>query len=218
MPVIINSPHSGSRLPPGFLAQSQLSTAQLRSSEDSHVDELFMGCLDGGIPLLRALVSRSFLDLNREAYEFDPRMFKTELPAHMNTTSPRVACGLGTIPKTVGDGLNIYAGTIDLHEALQRIEDIHRPYHRTLAALIEEAHKVMGSVLLVDCHSMPSSAIGKGQAASRHVDIVLGDRFGRACDPGVLAEVSQLLQDAGLTVVHNKPYAGGFITDRKSVV
>ena len=212
-PVIVNSPHSGNQLPPSFLALSQLSTGQLRSSEDSHIDELFLGCLDVGVPLVRALVSRSYLDLNREPFELDARMFEATLPDHINTTSSRVACGLGTIPKTVGDGLNIYAGPIPMQEALNRIETIHRPYHRMLAALVEEAHAATGTVVLADCHSMPSSAVSKGKQNPDAVDIVLGDRFGRSCDGFIMSEVSNLLKAAGLKVAHNKPYAGGFITE-----
>lgn len=212
-PVIVNSPHSGSLLPPSFLTLSQLSISQLRSSEDSHIDELFLGCLDVGVPMVRALVSRSYLDLNREPFELDARMFDVALPDHMNTTSSRVACGLGTIPKTVGDGLNIYAGPIALQDALNRIETIHRPYHRMLAALVEEAHSATGTVVLADCHSMPSSAVSKGHQKADSADIVLGDRFGRACDGLVVSEVSNLLKAAGLNVAHNKPYAGGFITE-----
>ncbi len=212
-PVIVNSPHSGCLLPPAFLALSQLSTSQLRSSEDSHIDELFMGCLDVGVPLVRALVSRSYLDLNREPYELDARMFEATLPDQMNTTSSRVASGLGTIPKTVGDGLNIYSGPISLQEALNRIETIHRPYHRMLAALLEQAHGATGTVILVDCHSMPSSAVSKGPQKSNPIDIVLGDRFGRSCDGIIMSEVSSLLEAAGLNVALNKPYAGGFITE-----
>ncbi len=212
LPVVFNSPHSGAVLPEAFLRQSRLTADALHASEDTHVDTLFMGCLQEGAPMLRALVSRSFIDLNREPYEFDTRMFNERLPAFMNVASPRVASGLGTIPRTVGDGHAIYNGPIGLAEALTRIEDIYRPYHRTLTALLDEAYRATGTVLLMDCHSMPSSAVpARNQGSS--CDVVLGDRFGTACDSEIVGLAEQHFLANGLRAVRNRPYAGGFFTE-----
>jgi N-formylglutamate amidohydrolase len=213
-PMVFNSPHSGHDLPEPFLAMTSLTPSQLRASEDSHVDQLFSGCLDAGAPLMRALHSRSYLDLNREPYELDARMFRDRLPAYVNVASPRVASGLGTLPRTVGEGLIIYKGPIDFHEALTRIETVYRPYHRALGTLLDEALNVTGIALLVDCHSMPSSAVNHMRAShGRPVDFVLGDRFGSACDPEITAIVETCLSGAGFTVSRNKPYSGGFFTE-----
>jgi len=103
-PAVFNSPHSGKQYPADLLRMTRLSPAALRKSEDCYIDELFMSCVDHGAPMLRALVPRAYIDLNREAYEFDPRMFACELPGYMNTSSPRVAGGLGTIPRLVAEG------------------------------------------------------------------------------------------------------------------
>jgi N-formylglutamate amidohydrolase len=211
MPAVFNSPHSGSILPESFLQQSRLSANALRQSEDSFVDELFSGCQWAGAPLLRALVSRSYIDLNREPYELDARMFMENLPGHMNPGSARVASGLGTIPRLVAEGEEIYRGRIHLSDAIQRIETIYRPYHRTLTALLNESFNSTGFALLVDCHSMPSSAVRSNNTKS--ADIVLGDRFGAACSTDISQTLDQLLSNAGFKVVRNRPYAGGFITE-----
>ena len=215
VPLVCNSPHSGNVLPPGFEAMSKLSASTLHMSEDCHVDELFTGCLDLGAPLLKVLVSRSYLDLNREPYEFDARMFRERLPAYMNVTSPRVASGLGTIPRTVGDNHTIYTEPLTLADALNRIESIYRPYQRTLAALLDEAHNATGHVLLIDCHSMPSSAarLNGGGWGPSIIDVALGDRHGSSCDPSIVEIAEQCLSDAGLNVQRNKPYSGGYITE-----
>ena len=63
-------------------------------------------------------------------------MFREELPGFANVSSMRVAGGLGTIPRIVSEGDEIYRGPLTLAEALSRIETIYRPYHRTLADLI----------------------------------------------------------------------------------
>jgi len=213
-PIVFNSPHSGQTLPQDFLLMSRLDAHALRQSQDCFVDELFGGCIAVGAPMLRALLSRSYIDLNREPYELDPRIFVDELPGHFNTTSPRVACGLGTLPKIVSEGQDIYRGRINLSLALDRIERSYRPYHRALAALLNEAHQATGVVLLVDCHSMPSTAVGEHQIRNeRRIDVVLGDRFGSTADAGMTVLVEDVLRTAGLNVVRNRPYAGGFFTE-----
>jgi len=212
-PVVFNSPHSGRVFDEQFLKQSRLAPLCLRKSEDCYVDELFMGCLDHGAPMLRAHVPRSFIDLNREPYELDPRMFMGDLPGHVNSASPRVAGGLGTIPRVVAEGEEIYRGRLSFAEAQARIEGVYLPYHRTLTALVDEVYRKNGEVLLIDCHSMPSSALGHlPPQQPRHVDVVLGDRFGSSCSEELTELVEGLLEAKGLRVTRNKPYAGGFIT------
>ena len=137
-PAVFNSPHSGRQFPPQFLRQSRLSQSALRKSEDCYVDELFGSCVRHGAPMLRAMVPRSFIDLNREPYELDPRMFSGNLPGYANTGSPRVAGGLGTIPRIVSEGEDIYRGRLDFAEVRHRIDQVYMPYHRTLAALVKE--------------------------------------------------------------------------------
>jgi N-formylglutamate amidohydrolase len=212
-PVVFNSPHSGRCYDEDFLRLARLSPQALRKSEDCYVDELFMGCLDHGAPLLRAHAPRSFVDLNREPYELDPRMFEGHLPGFVNNASPRVAGGLGTIPRVVAEGEEIYRGRLSFAEAQARIERIYFPYHRTLAALVEEVLKKNGSMLLVDCHSMPSSALSHiVPASSSAIDVVLGDRFGASCDENLTGLAEELMAGHGLRTLRNKPYAGGFIT------
>lgn len=211
-PVVFNSPHSGTVFPPHFLRLSRLGLPALRKSEDCYVDELFGCCVELGAPLLRALVPRSYIDLNREPYELDPRMFAGELPGFVNAGSPRVAGGLGTIPRIVAEGEEIYRGRIDFAEARQRVEQIYMPYHRTLTALVNEVVDKVGAALLVDCHSMPASATTHVAHVAGRVDVVLGDRHGAACSEGITTMIEELLHGHGLNVLRNKPYAGGFIT------
>jgi N-formylglutamate amidohydrolase len=212
-PAVFNSPHSGRVYPAEFLASARLSRAALRKSEDCYVDELFEACVDFGAPMLRVHTPRSYIDLNREPYELDPRMFAGVLPGYVNTASLRVAGGLGTIPRVVAEGEDIYRSRLNFADALTRIETTYRPYHRTLTALVDEVVRNTGSVLLVDCHSMPSSAASHiVPAQAQGADAVLGDRFGVSCGEAVSSFVEGLLRAEGLKVSRNKPYAGGFIT------
>ena len=133
---VVNSPHSGSSYPPSFLAQSRLTKDAVRRSEDCYVDELFSGCLALGAPMLSANFPRAYLDVNREPFELDPKMFIETLPSHVNSQSLRVGGGLGTIPRIVGDGMEIYRARMPYSEALGRIETIYRPYHAELKRLV----------------------------------------------------------------------------------
>jgi len=97
-PIIFNSPHSGSVYPSEFLKASRIDMAALRRSEDSFMDELIGGMSELGFATVAVNFPRSYVDVNREPYELDPRMFSGRLPSFANTRSMRVAGGLGTIP------------------------------------------------------------------------------------------------------------------------
>ena len=207
-PLVFSSPHSGSLYPEAFLAASRLDALTLRRSEDAFVDELFLPCVALGAPLVRAVFPRAYLDVNREPYELDPKVFDGPLPDFANNRSLRVAVGLGTIPRVVGDAQPIYKRPLPVSEGLARIEALYRPYHASLAALTERARERFGRALLIDCHSMPSNAADVGGW-----DIVLGDRFGGSAAPIVIETLETSLRASGYRVRRNKPFAGGYITE-----
>src|SRR5260221_4552955 len=140
-PVIFNSPHSGSVYPHDFLNASRIDLTSLRRSEDSFMDELIGGLSDRGFPVVRVNFPRSYVDVNREPYELDPRMFNGRLPSFANTRSMRVAGGLGTIPRVGGDGQEIYRGRLNVDEALGRNEALYKPHHRAPRRPIHQAQQ-----------------------------------------------------------------------------
>ena len=210
-PIIFNSPHSGSVYPEAFLSASRIDLATLRRSEDSFMDELIGDLSTRGFPVVRVNFPRSYVDVNREPYELDPRMFSGRLPSFANTRSMRVAGGLGTIPRVVGDGQEIYRERLSVDEALSRIETLYKPYHRALRRLIARVHQSFGTAVVVDCHSMPS--IGVSRDEPRRPDMVIGDRYGTSCAPVLPDMVEDTMTRLGYSVGRNKPYAGGFITE-----
>jgi N-formylglutamate amidohydrolase len=123
----------------------------------------------------------------------------------------RVAGGLGTIPRVVGDGQEIYRERLSVDEALGRIEVLYKPYHRALRRLINKAHQAFGTVILVDCHSMPS--VGVSRDEPRRPDIVIGDRYGTSCANLLPDAIEEVMSGLGYSTGRNKPYAGGFITE-----
>lgn len=211
VPFVFNSPHSGRCYPARFLAMTRLDARQIRRSEDCYVDELFDGAVALGAPLLAANFPRAYLDVNREPWELDPGMFHEPPPPCANIRSPRVAGGLGTVPRLVGEGLEIYPGRLPLAEAVSRIELYYKPYHDRLEALVAGTCSRFGHAVLVDCHSMPAN-VRVGESGVRP-DFIVGDRFGASAGAALVEFAIDLLASMGYRVAHNKPYAGGFITE-----
>jgi len=211
LPMVFNSPHSGCCYPREFLALTRLDERAIRRSEDSFVDELVAPSVGLGAPLLRANFPRAFVDVNREPYELDPKMFAGSLPTYANVRSVRVAGGLGTIARIVSESEEIYARPLHVEEGLARIDAVYKPYHRALRELIVETHGRFGFAVLIDWHSMPSSV--RGGSGRMRPDVVIGDRYGTSCAGELTDATAQCLTRLGYSVSRNKPYAGGFITE-----
>lgn len=212
-PLVFASPHSGARYPPDFVASSPLDLLSLRRSEDSFVDELFAAAPKFGLPLLRALFPRAYIDPNREPFELDPAMFADELPSYANTQSSRVAAGLGTIARVVSSGQEIYSGKLRFTDAAERINTNYRPYHKALRGLLDATRERFRCYVLIDCHSMPSvGGPHDPDAGQERADFVLGDAFSASCGEEVVRLAEGTLKSLGYSVVRNKPFSGGFST------
>ncbi|ANP87172.1 N-formylglutamate amidohydrolase [Rhizobium leguminosarum] len=211
IPFVYNSPHSGRIYPPDFIAQSRLEGIAIRRSEDHYVDELFGSAVALGAPLLAANFPRAYLDVNREPYELDPRMFDGLLPPYANVNSLRVAGGLGTIPRIVAENMEIYARRLPVQEGLDRVEAVYKPYHAALRRLIARTHVQFGFGVLIDCHSMPGNVRVAGSTA--RPDFIIGDRYGTSASAELSRAAIAILEEMGFAAIRNKPYAGGFITE-----
>ncbi len=209
VPIIFNSPHSGRVYPSVFIESSRLSAQALRKSEDAYVEELLASAPEHGAVLMHAHFPRAYIDINREPYELDPLLFSGRLPGFVNSQSLRAIGGLGTIARIVNDKEEIYRGPLKLETAFTRIEQLYKPYHAALQALLQSTHARFGTVFMVDCHSMPSQQGERGGWP----DFVLGDRFGASCAPEITRLVQSYLKNLGYRVHLNKPYAGGYITE-----
>lgn len=208
-PVIFASPHSGRDYGADFLARAVLDRQAIRSSEDAFVDRLFEMAPEMGAPLLAARAPRAFLDLNRAADELDPGVIEGIQRVPHN---PRIASGLGVIPRVVAGGRAIYRGKLTLAEAEARITQFWHPYHQALAALIDQTRADFGSTVLIDCHSMPHEAIeAHTRPGQPRPEVVLGDRFGVAAGREVMDRIEAAFAGAGLRVVRNAPFAGAYV-------
>lgn len=208
--VVFASPHSGRDYPWSFLRKSVLDDVQIRSSEDAFVDLLLQDVPETGAPLISAKLPRAFIDLNRNVDELDAALIEGVAKVVHN---PRVASGLGVIPRVVSSGRAIYRGKIPLSEAQRRIRDYWRPYHDSLGTLLHDNLRKFGQSILIDCHSMPGEAIDAiARQGVTRPEVVLGDRFGVSAAPEIVDRIEAAFRHAGFSVVRNAPFAGAFIT------
>ena len=223
LPLVVVSPHSGRFYPPSMVTESRLSTQDLMQSEDALVDQLVAPVAWQGGVLIQAEVARAYVDLNRDASELDASMFQ-ELASTTDTwRSPRVAAGLGVIPRLVTQNTPIYDRPLPASEIDRRIGRVYHPFHAALAELVDQTVARFGRCLVIDCHSMPPlpgvKLVGSHPATARlqtsgGLDIVLGDRMGQSCQPWLSEHMNELFSGTGLVVERNRPFAGGNITQR----
>lgn len=204
VPFVFASGHSGRLYPQSLIAQSRLDPLTLRRSEDAFVDELFSDVASLGAPLIAAEFPRAYCDVNRATGELDSAMFNAALNLAIDSPSPRVAAGLGVIPRIVRDGAEIYARKLSPREAELRLSGLYRPYHAALAELAAQTVERFGIAVVVDCHSMPS--------ALSVPDIVLGDRYGASAPLLLTGWAEHAFVGMRFSIARNAPYAGGYTT------
>lgn len=207
--MIVACPHSGRYYPPDMLKASALDPLSLRRSEDAFVDGLFEDAPMMGGDLFLSQFARAYVDLNRDCDELDPDLIDGLAPIYSVRLTSRVKAGLGVIPRTVGDDIAIYPRRLSLESALARLKEVYYPWHQAIESSLLGKQAVFGRVLLLDCHSMPDRASGDAGA-----DVILGNRFGASCAPLLSDTAAQFLSEAGLKVVRNDPYPGGYSTIR----
>ncbi|WP_434289999.1 N-formylglutamate amidohydrolase [Celeribacter sp. SCSIO 80788] len=211
-PVVFASPHSGRTYPQEMVETSVLDSLQLRSSEDAYVDRLFSDVPSFGAVLLSAVYPRAWVDLNRRADELDPALIEDVTRVGLN---PRIASGLGVIPRVVAGGRSIYRGKIPRAEAEARIDTVWTPYHGLLKAVLDESLALFGQAILIDCHSMPREALSAIRTTrGKRPEIVIGDRYGASAAPGIVAAVEEAFRAQGFIVSRNVPFAGAYVAQQ----
>lgn len=210
VPLVFDSPHSGSQYPEdfGFCCSLDL----LRTAEDTYVDELYSAAPDFGATLIGAVFPRSYLDPNRAADDLDSALIDGPWPQPL-APSHKTRAGLGVVRRVARPGIPIYDRKLTAAEILARVERYHTPYHYVLEATCDRVHRAFGIVWHVNCHSMPSQRSGK--KGGHCADFVLGDRDGTTCAPEFTEFVAQVLRRFGYTVRINEVYKGVEIVKRQ---
>ena len=206
LPLVLDSPHSGSVYPDDFGFCCPLPV--LRRAEDAYVDELYEVAPALGATLIGALFPRSYLDPNRAPDDLDPGMLAGPLPPSFK---PRPVTRVGLVRRHARPGVPIYDRKLSPDDVLARIERYHTPYHQVLNETCDRLHAEFGAVWHINCHSMPSN----GSPRDEHGDFVLGDRDGTTCAPEFTDFVASFLRGLGYDVRVNEDYKGVEIVRRQ---
>jgi len=211
-PLVLDSPHSGTRYPEDFAFSCPLET--LRAFEDQRVDELFEDAASqNNIPFLKALFPRTYIDPNRAEHDIPLHMIDGHWP-HPTTPSARADAGHGLIRETIGaHKLKLYARKLTVEEVRRRITDYYRPYHAALTETLDRTHEEMGFYLHIDCHSMTSAMIAPFHPV-QIPDFIIGDMDGTSCSIAFRRTLQMTLIKMGYHVAVNIPYKGVEIVKR----
>jgi N-formylglutamate deformylase len=209
IPLVCDSPHSGTRYPADF--RYALPFDALRAGEDTDVHVLWQALPSVGATLLAAEFPRAYIDPNRDLEDIDAAMLDGPWPGPLNP-SEKTRLGIGLVWREAGsDGRRpIYDRLLGVAEVRQRIERYHAPYHAAMREQIEAAYARFGAVWHLNLHSMPANSYEALQIQSDHplADFVLGDRDGTTAAPEFTAMVADALRRRGFKVAINDPFKG----------
>lgn len=212
-PLIYAVAHAGRTLPDDGAEALQASQETIRSLEDPLVDQLVAGAEALGVTVVLCRISRAHIDVNRDPAEIDPELLSE--PGGGKLT-PRTRAGLGVVPRLGADARRLHRRRLSLDEVQTRIDSVHAPYHQTIEALMGEARAAFGRALLVDWHSMPSSAAtAEARRGGMRPDIVIGDRHGQSAAGDLAGVLRAGFESVGRRVLMNRPFAGGYTTQSK---
>lgn len=213
IPLIFDSPHSGTEYPEDFRYACPLDI--LRTAEDTHIEDLYGAAPEHGATLLGALFPRSYLDVNRHVGDIDEALLDAKWPGAMNP-GEKTRLGMGLVRRLAKPNLPVYARLLPVAEMERRIARCYEPYHAMLQGICDRLHGKFGVVWLVNCHSMPArgSAMSSDGPDAVRADFVLGDRDGTTCAPELTDFVARLLRGRGYSVKINDPYKGVEIVRR----
>ena len=207
VPVVFDSPHSGTDYPEDF--DTIVPRLTLRRAEDTHVEALYAAAPDHGATLIAANFPRSYIDANRSLLDIDAALLDGIWPGPINV-SRKTEKGIGLVWRMLDTGEAIYTRKLTVAEVQNRIARCYAPYHKAVREAINSAHKHYGAVWHVNCHSMPavSSVISEEGPGVARTDFVLGDRDGSTCAPEFTQFVASTLRAMGYAVRINDPYKG----------
>lgn len=215
LPLVCDSPHSGTKYPDDF--GYTIPFERLRAGEDTDVHVLWESLPSVGATLLAAEFPRAYIDANRDADDIDPAMLDAPWPGPLSP-GEKTRLGIGLIWRDAGQGVRtpIYSRKLGVAEVQRRIATYHAPYHAAMRQAIETAYAQHGAVWHLNLHSMPANSYeGLGiQTDKKLADFVLGDRDGTTAAPEFTQMVAHALRSRGFSVAINDPFKGVALISR----
>ena len=212
IPLIIDSPHSGTEYPLDFNHQADF--AQLRQAEDSYVDELYKHVSSIGGVFLDAKFPRSYIDPNRSENDFileDLHEKNNSVCEIKFKPTVKSQLGIGLVwLKIPPNGEPMYRDKITLKQLMHRVNTYHRPYHKILKNILDNTYKKFGNFYHVNAHSMQNQATAMSDQSqgTKRPDFVIGDREGTSCKRRFTDLIVDFLKSLNYSVDVNYPYKG----------
>jgi N-formylglutamate amidohydrolase len=207
-PIIVEIPHAGLESAPPFLEPIAAPARSIARDADLYVDALYADAPDEGATMLVARTSRYVIDVNRGETDIDAEVVEG------GRADVRLHHGL--VWRTTSDGEPALSRRLSMRELEERLDQVWRPYHRELAAIVDQKRARFGIAVVLAAHSMPSIDRGPRRDAVESVrsraDVVPGTRGRRSAAARFIDGVEEHAVAQGWTVRHDEPYAGGFTT------
>ncbi len=204
LPIVVDSPHSGTDYPADF--GSVLQGLALRQGEDTWVHELWASAPAHGATLLAAHFPRAYIDPNRSLVDIDAALLDAPWPGPVEP-SRKTELGIGLVWRLM-DGKPIYDRRLTVAEVQARIGRCWRPYHAALDEALAAA-AAQGPRWHLNVHSMPDDSYRRlGLPDKPLADVVLGNLDGSTCDEATVATIEEALLSAGYSVARNDPFKG----------
>ena len=205
LPIVIDSPHSGTVYPADFGHSAPFEL--LRRGEDLYVDRLYEHAPDFGATFIAANFPRAYIDPNRLLADIDEALLDAPWPGDV-AAGPKTRLGIGLIWRLLGD-VPVYDRRLSVAEVQQRIERCYNPYHAALDQAIEGAYRQHGAVWHLNVHSMPDDSYERLKLPLKPLaDFVLGDLDGRTAGEPLMALIEGVLREHGYSVARNDPFKG----------
>ncbi len=207
-PVVVEIPHAGLESAAPFLEPLAAPARSIARDADLYVDALYAEAPDEGATVLVARTSRYVIDVNRSESDVDSEV--------VEGARADVRLHHGLVWRTTSDGEPALSRRLSVRELEERLDLVWRPYHRELAAIVDQKRARFGIAVVLAAHSMPSLDRGPRRDAIESVrsraDVVPGTRGRRSAAARFIDGVEEHAITQGWTVRHDDPYAGGFTT------
>jgi N-formylglutamate deformylase len=207
-PVIVEIPHAGLESAAPFLEPLAAPARSIARDADLYVDALYSEAADEGASMLVARTSRYVIDVNRGEGDIDGEV--------VEGARADVRLHHGLVWRTTSDGEPALSRRLSVLELQERLDLVWRPYHRELAAMVDQKRARFGIAVVLAAHSMPSIDRGARRDGAEVVrgraDVVPGTRGRRSAAARFIDGVEEHAVQHGWSVRHDDAYAGGFTT------
>ncbi len=205
MPVLVSIPHAGRFYPSALFDNLRLPPDALVRLEDRYADLLARDAVAAGATAIAANVARAWIDLNRDEQDLDAEMIDGLDRSNRPAPGVKQRGGLGLIPRRLSGLGDLWRNRISAGDVAQRIDTFHRPYHSQVSAILAQMHRLFGTAILLDLHSMPPVPVAAHETPP---DFVIGDQFGRSASSRYSEFLVDQIRARGFNVNLNNPYAG----------